>query len=460
MSAGSGRDLWRPSRRAVATGVAGLFGAGCTARAQPDSDLIAMPGVTYPLKRVAGQRYLVDAVGKPFFLNGDTCWSMVSGLNREDADFYLRDRAARDVNTVMSGVLCRYHSRYAPGNPYGALPFKKMVDFNQPNDAYFEHLDWLVARAAELGILLILAPSWLGAQGTMGGYYQEMKAAGPEAMRSYGRYLGNRYKAATNIMWLMGGDFSPPERLLVRNMAEGIGEGGSTGLRTAHCAPYASPRDVWSGESWLDLDNLYSYGSLWESALKEHARPERMPYFMVESLYENENDAGHDEKRIRRQPYEAVLGGAFGHMIGSAPIWHADGPGSKGRTFPNWRDYLDTPGSRSMKVLRDVFTSFAWWRLEPDTTGRLLVAAGDPKPVAAIDAERRLAICYLPDATAVNVRLSVFPDARRVTAEWRDPSNGRTQVAAQGARAGDVVTFTPPPRPGTDDWLLILRAGG
>ena len=57
-----------------------------------------------------------------------------------------------------------------------------------------------------------------------------------------------------------------------------------------------------------------------------------MPFFLMESAYENEHDAG--EQRLRAQAYQAILSGAMGHLFGNNPIWHFDGAGP----LPGGRD--------------------------------------------------------------------------------------------------------------------------
>src|SRR5262249_17993157 len=36
----------------------------------------------FPLRTEPGRRYLVDAVGRPFLLHGDTAWSLIAQLSR------------------------------------------------------------------------------------------------------------------------------------------------------------------------------------------------------------------------------------------------------------------------------------------------------------------------------------------------------------------------------------------
>ena len=50
----------------------------------------AEPAPVFPLAVRPGERYLVDAAGKPFFIHGDTAWSLIADLTREEVAQYIR----------------------------------------------------------------------------------------------------------------------------------------------------------------------------------------------------------------------------------------------------------------------------------------------------------------------------------------------------------------------------------
>ena len=152
-----------------------------------------------------------------------------------------------------------------------------------------------------------------------------MVANGPERLRRYGEYLGRRYRDFSNILWVHGGDYDPPGKDLVRAIAQGIRKYDARALHTAHGAPETAALDYWRGEPWLQVNNVYTYGPVYHPALRQYARPERMPFFLIESAYENEHEA--TEQRLRTQAYQAVLSGAAGQIFGNNPIWHFDSGG-------------------------------------------------------------------------------------------------------------------------------------
>ncbi|MDX2232915.1 MAG: DUF4038 domain-containing protein [Hyphomonadaceae bacterium] len=418
----------------------------------------------FPLHRVNGRRYLADDAGRPFFLHGDVGWSMVAELRREDADIYLKDRAGRGVTGVLVKLLEAYHASNAPRNAYGDGPFVGgRVDFRTPNDAYFAHFDWIVRRAEELGMLVLAAPAYLGAEGRYAGFYQEMVAAGAARLRAYGQYLGRRYAQTQNLLWVMGGDYNPPEKDLVRAVAEGIREGGSKGLMTAHTRAFTSAWEVWQGESWLNVNTVYTYGDVAAAARAEYARPDAMPFFLFESYYENERaypdiPVVNNAPRHRQQAYEAILGGAFGHMFGSRPVWHFSGPGSQDYRAPDWRAGLDSPGARSMMRVREFFRPLEWWRLAPDLEGQFLRTPkqAPEAPTAAVADDKSFGVAYAPRGGGLSINPAFAgPGA---SAAWVDPVDGRRVAIAtgEGGAGGQVA---PPGRNAGDDpdWLLLVR---
>jgi Protein of unknown function (DUF4038) len=82
------------------------------------------PRPAFPLRVEAGKRYLVDAVGKPFLIHGDTAWSLIADLTREDVERYLADRRDRGFNTLLVNLIETRFARNAPANAYGELPFQ------------------------------------------------------------------------------------------------------------------------------------------------------------------------------------------------------------------------------------------------------------------------------------------------------------------------------------------------
>jgi len=412
--------------------------------------------LSFPIRSAPEALHLVDAEGKPFFLHGDTAWSLIAQLSYEDAELYLRDRKARGFNAILVNLLEHRFASRAPANLAGDKPFLEGGDYTRPNERYFAHADRVLKLACDLGMLVLLAPSYAGYGGGGEGWYQSMELAGRDAMRSYGEYLGRRYGGLDNIIWVHGGDYDPPNRGLVVAMVQGINEYDENAVHTAHGAPGTSAKSYWEGARWLTINTVYTYDSVKQVTLVERKLRGTLPFILIEGKYENEHETG--AYGVRVQAYEALLGGAAGHLYGNNPIWHFDGPG----IFPieiSWQDALDSPGARSMHVMQKIVSGLEWWRLQPDTSNRLAPPHEDVSVALTDDGSAALLYFRWPEPLQLN--LDVF-DGPMVQAKWIDPTTG-TSREVQGSPFKPLRrTITPPGENGAGDgdWLLHLTTGG
>src|SRR4051812_49357680 len=270
----------------------------------------------FPLRVEPGKRYLVDASGKPFLLHGDAAWSLIAELSIADAELYLEDRRRKGFNAILVNLLEHKYARNPPRNFNRDAPFTAETpqfvepsDYSKRNDRYFTHVDQVIQLAAEKDILVLLVPSYLGARGGDEGWYREMvanQAADANRLRDFGRYLGQRYASYSNILWVEGGDYDPPDKTVTRAIALGIREFDSHALHTAHGATESSALPFWSGESWLHVNSIYTYVNVRSKAQIAYSRG--MPFFLIEGRYETEGRAASEgsELRIRTQAYKAL----------------------------------------------------------------------------------------------------------------------------------------------------------
>jgi hypothetical protein len=158
------------------------------------------------LKVSANKRFLVTTDNKPFFWLGDTAWELFHRLNREEADRYLKNRADKGFTVIQSVVLAELDGLHSP-NPYGETPLEA-DDPTKPREAYFNHVDYIINKAGELGLYIGLLPTWADK------IDKDRWGIGPEIFNTenakwYGRWLGNRYRNTKNIIWILGGDRNP-----------------------------------------------------------------------------------------------------------------------------------------------------------------------------------------------------------------------------------------------------------
>jgi len=173
--------------------------------------------------RVSGDgRYFVDKDGKPFFWLGDTAWPLFVEYTPAQAEAYLTNRGKKGF-TVVQAVLAwgrgsGYEMKTPLANRNGNAPWLN-DDPATPNEAYFKDVERLVEFANRQGVILAMLPTW-------GYYVNDQQTLTTKNARSYGKWLGARFKNSPNIIWINGGD----------RVATGVEEGAAaTGGRTASC---------------------------------------------------------------------------------------------------------------------------------------------------------------------------------------------------------------------------------
>ncbi|MBI5586242.1 MAG: glycoside hydrolase family 140 protein, partial [Deltaproteobacteria bacterium] len=409
---------------------------------------------TYPLKSAANTRYLLDQNNRPFFWSGDTAWSLLAQVSREDAVAYLEDRRQKGFTVLLVNLIEHQFAVNAPRNYYGNAPFTGQA-FTTPNEAYFAHADDVIREAANRGLVVLLAPLYLGYQCGSEGWCNEVKAAAAADLRSWGRYVGNRYRSFDNLVWNIGGDTDPtPVKSKVQEMVAGIREFDTRHLFTAHNQPESFGVTPWSGETWLQVNNVYSYSTaLYQNGKTAYTRSPVLPFFLMESTYENEHSA--TQQQLRAQTYWTVLAGGFGFLFGNCPIWHF-GSSSSWCGSTNWKGQLNSQGALSMKYAQQLFTSRAWQLLTPDFSHTVLTAGygtwGSTDYVTAARAsDGQTLIAYLPTSRAVTVDLTKIAGTQ-VQGWWYNPANGSATAIGTYGTTGSR-TFTPP---AAGDWVLVV----
>jgi len=423
------------------------------------------PVPVFPLKIAAGRRYLVDQNDVPFLIHGEAAWSIIVQLTREEAERYLDDRRRRGFNLVLVNLLENKFADHPPLNVYGQGPFTSPDDFSTPNEAYFDHADWVIRQAEARGMAVLLCPAYLGFEGGDEGWYQTMVRNGTDKLREYGKYVGARYKTHDNLLWLEAGDFTPPaDKLeLVDAVAEGIKAGDPRHLHTAHFSPRTSAIDV-AVSGWLDLNVTYTYAPVYEKCLADYNRSDDRPTLLVETTYEDEVGES-TPPSLRAAAYYALLSGAAGQIFGNHWIWQFK-PTRWWRILlhRSWLTALDTPGSRSMMHVRSLFAPRAWPSLVPDQRSEVLVEGQGQRgsrdyALLARSEDGRLAIAYVPTPRPITIDRARL--AKPLAARWYDPTNGTFLEIGEFARSvTDRATVRPPAAnaAGDSDWVLVLES--
>ncbi|HVK11357.1 MAG TPA: glycoside hydrolase family 140 protein [Gemmataceae bacterium] len=430
------------------------------------------------LKVSDNKRFLVTADGKPFFYLGDTAWELFHRLTREDADRYLKDRAARGFTVIQAVVLAEFDGLRAP-NAYGHTPLADN-DPTKPNENYFEHVDWVVRKAAEHGLYVGLLPTW-------GDKWNKKWGVGPEIFtpanaEAYGKWLGARYKDAP-IIWILGGD-RPVEKdehkAITRAMAKGLraGDGGAH-LMTFHPTGGSGSSVPFHADDWLDFNmrqngHQAEFTSRYDQTKADYDRTPTKPVLDGEPIYEDHpvsfkaKELGHSTSAdARRTFYWDVFSGACGHTYGHHSVWQFFAKGREpvnGPLMP-WDEAIERPGAAQMGIGRRLIESRPYLTRVPDdsvivpaTVPTSVPGAGTRRFVATRDSSGSFAMVYAPLGRSFAVRMDKVTGPT-VKAWWFNPRDGKATAIGEFPNTG-TRTFTPPDAGELLDWVLVLDDAG
>ena len=401
---------------------------------------------------------MVGRGGTPYWLQGDAAWSLIAQLTDTEVEQYLDDRQRRGFNAILVNLIEHKFATNAPANIAGQQPFTTPGDMSTPNPAYFAHAQWVVQQAKARGILVLLVPAYLGYNGGDQGWYQVMEANGNAKLKSYGEYVGNLFKSDPNLVWVMGGDYNPPDKSVVQSVVDGIKASGDQHVFTAHGSETPAAA-VWGGASWLALNNTYTYDPAnYQEDRAEYAREPTMPYFFIEGAYENEH--GTTRQQLRAQAYYALTSGATGYVFGNNPIWHFSAPGLFS-TNETWQQALGDVGSKDVTYFRALTNAVPWWTLVPDVAGSFVTAGAGPDggthATAAVSADGTWAVVYLPTRRSITVDLSRLKGSV-ATGYWYDPTSGKATFLHSMSLTQQTITSPGPNAAGDADWVLVLNS--
>ena len=418
------------------------------------------------------QRYLQTADGKPFFWLGDTAWELFHRLTREEAEKYLKNRADKGFTVIQAVALAELDGLRDP-NPYGEVPLEN-DDPTKPREAYFQHVDFIIRKAEQLGLHIGLLPTW-GDK-----VFKSTWGKGPEIFnvenaRIYGKWIGSRYKDQKNIIWILGGDRNPRNEndvAIWRAMAEGIAEGvggHDKALMTFHPQPNSledGGSSKWfHSDRWLDF-NMFQTGhcrenNVWDRIQHVYNLKPVKPVLDGEPLYEdhpvcfNANDLGTSSAYdVRKLAWLNVFSGAFGHTYGCHDIWQMYAPHRQpvnGPHFP-WYVAIDLPGAGQLKYLRQLIESRPMFDRVPDQS--IITDALNANDRIQATRGKDYILVYSSQGKKFKVNTGRIA-GKDLVAHWYNPKNGEVKEAGKSAKQSQVE-YTPPTSGYGHDWVLIL----
>lgn len=419
---------------------------------------------TYPLKVSSNNRYLTDQAGTPYLLVGDTAWNLFTRVNNTEVAQYLDARKAQGFNTILASVIDITAGGINGANRDGNPPFTAN-NIGSPNPAYFSHVDEVLNLAKERNMQVVIVAAWhqMVAKNT------NFTAADAD---TYGKFLGQRYAAYDNIIWMMGGDWGGPtegtcpNQDQVRAMANGIRTADTRHPITYHPGYGISASMCHNDQSWLTVNANYwdfNFGNVsaaYKFMYRDYDNNPVRPVFMAETGFEGYHSTL-TARASRMQSYYQVLGGGLGFTYGAAQTYDmANGQSGATRT---WQETLTIPGGDQQGYAGKFFGGMDWWKLVPDRGHQFVTSGlgneGDESYVTASFAtDGSVGAAYIPGARTVGINLAKF--SSQVTAQWYDPTNGqyRPVDGSPFANTGSRDIATPGNNAaGNDDWALVLK---
>ena len=421
-----------------------------------------------PILSAANQLMTLDPSGKflinsntnePVFIQGDSAWSLQVQLSDADIQFYLSDRASRGFNVILVDLADNFYSDHPPQDFYGNVPFNG-ADFTNENPAYWNRVDQTLAWAAGLGITILADPAFVG-YGCKEGYCESYRKSSTDVLIAYGKFLGNRYKGFSNIIWLIGGDADPADvnvQSKLYALANGIKSADTVHLMSTENYRGTSSKDIWLGSPWLNLNALYLQPSGIPAKANADFIAGTYPTLMLEDWYEGEHSI--TELEVRKEGYWAVLSGCIlGRVFGNYALWNFS---SRQNTTDPWKSQLGSTGSLGQSWLGKLFRSREHWILAPDIDHSVITAgfgSGSTLSVAARTPDGQTIISYVPggNAATITVDMSKINDSEsRAKCWWFNPRDGSSTLIGNYVSSG-TRNFTPPD---ANDWVLVLDSLG
>ncbi len=348
-----------------------------------------------------------------------------------------------------------------------------------PDNDYWDHADYIIRRANELGMYVGLLPTW-------GSYWHDGNNPpfNPDNARRYGEWIARRYQN-DKVIWVLGGDRIPEndrQREIIRAMAQGLRSGdGGKHLITYHPGGGWGSADFFHDEEWLDFNMRQNghnnqYGSYYRTRVDYDRQPVK-PIIDGEPIYEDHPisfDARHRGYSIaadcRRAIYWDLFNGACGHTYGHHAVWQFYKPGFRypiNHPLMPWWEAIRQPGAEQMQYARRLMESRPFLTripatnevlVQPDDDIGYMPGEGRAHFAATMDLDGTYLMVYAPVGRRFGVRTSVLSEGK-LKGWWFNPRNGKSHSAGRIERGENVSFISPTPGEETD-WVLVIDVAG
>lgn len=461
--------------------------------------------IMYRLKLSNNRRFLIKEDGTPFIWLADTCWTMPQRMKWDDVDYYMRKRKEQGFS-VLQIVALDPEQDMEIRNPVGDKALLNN-DLLSPNEKYFAYLDFIIEKAKEYELYILLLPAWgelVVGHNWMGEFSK--KIVTQNNAYQYGQWIGNRYKDEKHIIWCLGGDRQPIHlgvdyKDVWRKMAEGLIKGvKGKDLRydqedpaweelmiTYHACHEAetgecSTMSYWTdNEKWISFIMLQSGHGLnvenYKLVEKEYNRSITMPVFDGEPAYECMPTSWpvikdfHKDWSVRKRAYSSLFAGSFGHTYGHASVWCMISEKEKDMARnATWFEALGHPGAEQIKILRNFLETVELSECMPcqeriNNTKYCETKSFDHHNQVCCDTKDRYTLIYMPSGGQEIVEVTVSTEDT-VNIWWFNPRDGvsykeRDEIVQNigmfNERCSLSINIKAPEEGPEKDWVCIIE---
>jgi len=430
------------------------------------------------LKVSTNGRFIVHQDNEPFFYLADTAWELFHRTTREEVDTYLECRKKQGF-TVIQAVMLAEASGHSVPNSYGHLPFKNKnpntpAVVNGDNNDYWDHVEYIIDKAAEKGIYIAALPTWGSfVCPAWSADYIPVLFPNTTTAASYGHFLASRFKNRPNLIWIMGGDRSgknggsKSELAVFRAMANAINDEDPNHLMTYHPAGSDTSSKYFHNDSWLDFnmfqsghkrDNAQAYSILTADYNKKPIKPvlDGEPRYEDIAVGFKIANGRIDAYDVRQAAYWAVFAGGFGHAYGNNNIWQMWKPGyySLYNAATPWNKAMYMEGSQDMQHVKKLMLSRPFTSRVPDQTIISGDAGDGANHMQATRGDGYMFIYFsLGQSKTINLgKIS----GTSLKGWWYNPRNGTAKYLGKYKNSGNKVFDAPGETARGNDWILVL----
>ncbi len=415
------------------------------------------------LKVSNNKRFLIKDNGEQFFWLGDTAWELLHSLSREEIIEYLDCRLKQGFTVIQTVALAECDGIRIP-NFYGRYPllsnngdYSEVIPDTEGEYSYWDHVDYFVEQACKRNMYVALLPTW-------GDKYSMEWGVGPqifnrENAKKYGLWIGQRYKDAENIIWVLGGDrnLQSEEHFAVNiSLARGIKESGAKQLITFHPWGEQTSSKHFPNADWLDFHMIQSghkernYKN-YKMVQHDYSLTPVKPTLDAEPRYEdhpvgfNAQNGYFDASDVRQAAYWAVFSGGCGVTYGHNCVWRMVRETSD-YFIMNWQTALNRPAAGQIHYLKDLILSDDMLSMKP-SQNYLFKQYDGANYIPVLESGSKIYF-YTPCGLPIELNKNLLTKKTR----WMNPRTGEYSDAV----AKDNV-FSPSTCGKGEDWVLIVE---